>query len=224
MPRLKQVILDHDETIVENTVDFYEAYCEALKEYRSSCIPIEEFMELLRRNMLSSKIPDGISHSEFWTVFRRKYKSRHSFPRRGLYQFFTTLRNYGVRFFIVSGREVHPLEIMIELERHGLAEFIDHVFTLHDLYTMGFNEEFLFDKSRLIEFLKNKYGGVEDGALVCIGDYITDYLSCRKAGGIFIGINTYVERNNELKKVGVEYTARDFYEVLNLLSSLGLLR
>ncbi|MEM4881890.1 MAG: hypothetical protein QXP89_07235, partial [Desulfurococcaceae archaeon] len=83
-------------------------------------------------------------------------------------------------------------------------------------------EEFLFDKSPLIRYAKRKHG--ISGEVICIGDYVTDYYSCRKAGGVFVGIASVSERGESLKKAGVEFLVKDFYEALLCLHYLGLLR
>lgn len=224
MPRLKLIILDYDETLVENPFDFYEAYCQTLRIHGSTCPSYDEFMLLLRYNQLSDRIPGEVDQESFWRVFRKLYRSKHSTLRKGLREFLVIMRNFNVRLVVVSGREAPIWDIQRDLINHGVAEYIDEVLTLYNMEIMGFQEEFLFDKSCLIEYAKRKYGIYEDQAVICIGDYITDYFSCKKAGGIFIGINTYPERNSELKKHGVEYTARDFYDVLLIMHDLGLFK
>jgi phosphoglycolate phosphatase len=121
---------------------------------------------------------------------------------------------------IISGRETSKRYVLFDLERHGLVDYVDDVLTFEDLVLLGFKESFLFDKSQLINYAKQKYGVA--GEVICIGDYITDYLSCIKAGGIFIGVNKYVERNRYLERAGVKFLAKDFYEVALIVSSLGL--
>ncbi|MEM4718159.1 MAG: HAD hydrolase-like protein [Desulfurococcaceae archaeon] len=224
MPKLKLVILDYDETLVENSFDFYEAYCQALSTHGLTCIPYDEFIFLLRQNRLPDLIPGVIKQESFWRVFRRLYRSKHSILRRGLREFLVIMKNFNVSVVVISGREGPSWDIQRELINHGVAEYIDEVLTLSNLEIMGFHEEFLFDKSRLIHHAKQRYGAFGDHASLCVGDYITDYISCKKAGSIFIGINTFPERNIELKKHGVEYTAKDFYDVLLIIYNLGLLK
>lgn len=222
LPRLELFILDYDQTVVENFIDFYEAYCEALSTYGEGCLPYEDFIVLMRENKLQDKIPREGDQVKFWTTFRRLYRSRHSFPQRGLRELLLLLRIFNVKVVVVSGRETPSQLILWDLRRHGLDEFIDDVLTISDLVMIGGSEEFLFDKSSLIEYAMKKHGVT--GVVLCVGDYVTDYYSCGKIGGLFIGLNTMPERNNSLKEAGVSLLAKDFYEVLWHISELGFLR
>lgn len=216
------MILDYDETAVENTIDFYEAYCEALREKGRSCVDFNRFTTLLNENKLHEEIPSEVSETEFWKTFRSFYKSRHSIPRRGLREFLITMRTLNIKVVIVSGRETPSRYIELDLRNHGFHEFIDGVYTLHDLIIIGGMEEFLFDKSALIEYVKRRYSA--NGTIVCIGDYITDYYSCKKVGGVFIGINSAPGKSKSLREAGVKLLAKDFHDVLLYLYSLELLR
>jgi phosphoglycolate phosphatase len=222
MPRVGLVILDYDQTTVENIIDFYEAYCQALRLNGADCVAFPDFMTLLKENRLGEKIPREVDHDEFWRIFRRVYISRHSRPLNGLREFLLSLKNFNVKVVVISGRETPPWYIFWDLRRHGLDSYIDDVLTFHDLELLGYKEEFLFDKSELMNYVKKKHG--VSGDVVCIGDYIADYYSCRKINGIFIGVNVFSERNIDLEKAGVKILARDFYEVLVLMFENGLLR
>ncbi len=222
MKRLELVLLDYDQTLVDNTVDFYEAYCGALLHFGSKCISYDEFQELLVTNNLQSKIPRGVDPEEFFRVFRRLYISRHSIPQPGLREFLVTMKKLNIKTIVVSGRETHAWYITWDLARHGFLDYIDDVLTINDLVYLGQREKFLFDKTPLYEYAMKKHGVT--GLTICIGDYVTDYYSCKSINGVFIGLNKHPERNHFLIKEGVKMTARDFYEVLTLISDAGLLR
>lgn len=216
------VVLDYDETVVENIPDFYEAYCEALKIYGVKCPSFSEFEYLFDRNSLHERIPGGIRNEDFWRTFRKLYFSRHSRLKRGIREFLQRVKLFGVKVVIVSGREVHSYEIARDLRMRGLDEYVDDVFTIWDLQVLMGEEEFLFDKSYLIRYAKSKHAVYGD--LVCIGDYVTDYYSCLKCGGFFIGMNSSKNRGLLLKKAGVEIVVSDFMEALVVLSDMGFLR
>jgi len=220
--RLELLVLDYDETAVENTVDFYEAYCEALKIHGKKCVSFDRFIALLSTDELGEEIPVGADEVGFWRVFRRVYGSRHSTLRRGLRELLIAVKTLNVKVVVISGRETPPYHIEFDLRKHGISEFVDGVYTLYNLLLVGEREEFLFDKSPLIRYAKRKHG--ISGEVICIGDYVTDYYSCRKAGGVFVGIASVSERGESLKKAGVEFLVKDFYEALLCLHYLGLLR
>jgi phosphoglycolate phosphatase len=219
--KLRVIVLDYDQTLVDNTVDFYEAYCGAMRYYGTSCLLFNDFLKLLRTNNLDRAIPRGVSPEEFFRVFRGLYLSRHSSLQPGVREFLVLVKAFNVKIIVVSGRETPSWYIVWDLNRHGLMEFIDDVLTLNDRTRLGLEENFLFDKSGLIKYALGKHG--VSGGVVCIGDYVTDYYSCKSIGGVFIGLNKYSERNSELEKAGVKMLARDFHEVLVLLSQNGFL-
>ncbi|MEM0198967.1 MAG: haloacid dehalogenase-like hydrolase [Desulfurococcaceae archaeon] len=221
MPKLGLIVLDLDETTLENIFDFYEAYCTALRIHNEDCPGFDEFMVMFNENKLHEKIPSHVNHVDFWRTFRKLYASKHSWLKKGLREFLYYVKNLGVRIVIISGRESPSYGIWFDLRKHGIDEYVDELYTMWDLEILRGYEEFLFDKSYLVNHARRRLG--VQGETVCIGDYVTDYYSCVKAGGIFIGINSEESRNTALKKAGVKYVARDFTDVLVILSELGLL-
>jgi len=218
--KIKMLILDYDLSSVINDIDFYEAFCSALREVGRSCLSFNEFSTLLESDLLREYVSRYTSEDAFWRKFRQLYISRHSYPRRGLRELLIQMKRFSIKIVVLSGRETHPEYIWWDLRRHGLDELVDDIVTMYDLNTLFLQEEFLFDKSPLIEYVKRKHGVLE--GFVCIGDYVSDYYSCMKSGGVFIGIGSVV-RTSVLKKAGVQFTAEDFYEVLLKLRELGLL-
>ncbi len=216
-PRL--VVLDYDETTVDNTFDFYEAYCAALKLHGARCLEYSKFLALFSENKLHSEVPSRVDQESFWKTFRRLYQSRYSWLRAGLSEFLVYAKSLDTKIVIVSGRETPSQNIWLDLRKHGISEFIDDVYTLWDSALMGGEEGFLFDKSFLVSYVKTKYG-VHDN-FVCIGDFPTDYYSCVKAGGTFIGLTPIPERAEHLKKAGAKLVASNFKEVLVILSDIG---
>jgi phosphoglycolate phosphatase len=218
---VKLVIFDYDLTFVDNYVDFYEAYSSTLKTYGYEPPDFNKFMEMLEHDALEDSVPAGISKNDFWRLFRRLYLSRHGFLKRGCKEALISLKsNYHAKTVIISGRETSPIYIWMELGRLGVDEFMDEVYTLQDLVHLNGVEETLFDKTWLINHVMRKYG-VLPCQTVFLGDYITDYISALKSGVYFIGVNQSEVRGGLLRKKGVNLVAKDFYDVLLLLSSLN---
>jgi len=216
------VILDYDLSSVVNYADFYEAFCGALREIGKDCshMSFSDFQQLLDSDVLREYVQRITDEDSFWRRFRQLYISRHSFPRRGLREFLLLMKHLAVKVVVISGRETRSEYIWWDLRKYGLDELVDDVATMYDLNLLPLREEFLFDKSPLIEYVKKKHGVLRN--FICIGDYVTDYYSCDKSGGIFIGIGSDV-RTSVLKKAGVKLVVGDFYEVLPILRELGLL-
>jgi len=218
---VKLVIFDYDLTFVDNYVDFYEAYSSTLKTYGYEPPDFNKFMEMLEHDALEDSVPAGISKNDFWRLFRRLYLSRHGSLKRGCKEALISLKsNYHAKTVIISGRETSPIYIWMELGRLGVDEFIDEVYTLQDLVHLNGVEETLFDKTWLINHVMRKHG-VLPCQTVFLGDYITDYISALKSGVYFIGVNQSEVRGELMRKKGVNLVAKDFYDVLLLLSSLN---
>jgi len=210
---IKLAILDYDLTTMYNVFDFYEAYMSALKRYGGGFVSFDEFMELLNQDRLSERIPSGVDKAEFWLFFRRVYVSRHSTPMDGVGDFLRIVKGLGGKTVIVSGRETSSAYIWMDLRMHGLDEYVDEVYTIDDLARLGGVEEYLFDKSWIISYVLEKYA-VEPCRAVCLGDFTTDLLSCRKLGVPFIGVNKDEYRGRLLKSRGAIIVVKNFHEAI----------
>ncbi len=216
MNTIRIVLLDYDLTLMNSIYDFYDAVNTAVKKYGGEPVVFDYFYRLLIEHRLDELIPRGVSKVDFWKYFRKVYRSMTGIPVRGAYRFLLYTSMMGLLKIIVSGRENHPLNIWLELRRHGLDEYIDEVYTLYDLEVMGGVEEELFDKAWLIKVILKKWG-VTPCEAVYIGDYRQDYISSLKTGVEFIGVAFSRERAECLRSVGVERIAMDLEEALYYL-------
>lgn len=212
--------MDYDLTLLNNYVDFYDAFSDSLREFGLPPLSFEEFMELLEGNALGKLIPGGIEES-FWKHFRRIYPSHCLCVREGALELLSTLKSHNWINVVITGREKHRKAVEMELEMAGLREFVDDVYTILDAHLLGLGEEQLFDKSSLIGFALRKHG-VDPRDAICIGDFVTDLISCSKHGVKFIGINDSEARNEALRKLGAAYLVKNLREALRVILS-GLL-
>ncbi len=213
MGKIRVILLDYDLTLMDNIYDFYDAINEALKYFNAKPIPFNRFYYLFINYRLHEVVPSSVEQETFWRYFRRIYPSRTGLPVKGLDYFLYWVRNLGLKNIIISGRECHELKIHLELEKYGLRDYIDEVYTLFHLEIYGGLEEELFDKSWLIKWVLEKHG-TEPGEAVYIGDYSQDYYSSRKVNVEFIGLALSKERAECLQRIGVKYIAKNYYEVL----------
>ena len=207
------MLLDYDLTIMDNMIDFYEAFTESMKKYGYGTIGYDEFVQCVANDNLHSLIPPEKDSKDFWKYFRRIYPSKSGYPVKGIHRFLNILKSLQVPIVIISGREAHPLLLWLELARHGLDEYIDEIYTMFDLMIRGGTEEELFDKSWLIRHAVSKYG-IEPRCAVYIGDYKQDYISSTKAGVRFIGITRFKERAESLRMLGADIIVSDYDELL----------
>ncbi len=209
----KLVLLDYDLTIMDNMIDFYEAFIETMRKYGYGTISYDEFVQRVATDNLHTLIPSETDARDFWRYFRRIYPSKSGYPVKGIRRFLNILESLQVPIVIISGRETHPLLLWLELARYGLDEYIDEIYTMFDLAIRGGIEEELFDKSWLIRHAISKYG-VEPRCAVYIGDYKQDYISCSKTGVRFVGITRFKERAESLRMLGADIIVSDYDELL----------
>ncbi|ADV64566.1 HAD family hydrolase [Desulfurococcus mucosus] len=217
--RIRLVVMDYDLSMVYNLSDFYEAYSGALKSYGGGFISFDEFLNLLNEDRLSERIPGGVREEEFWLLFRRIYVSRHPIPMDGVVDLLRLLKSLPVKIAVVSGRETSGEYIWRDLRMLGLDEYVDEVYTVSDLQRLNGLEEYLFDKSWIISYILRKHGVAPCNAL-CIGDFTTDLLSCRKLGIPFIGVNKDEYRGMLLKKRGAAIVVKNLFEVVQWIPEL----
>lgn len=210
--KIRAVLLDYDLTLMDNLLDFYDAYNEALRKYTGRMIKFNKFFKLLITHSLHTLLPPNIDQISFWRYFRQVYRTKYGRPMEGAYYFLYWVKALGLKTIIVSGRECHETSIWEELKRFGLDEYIDGVFTLFNATVLGGIEEELFDKAWLINYVLRSYGLHKD-EVIYIGDYRQDLLSSRKAGVKFIGIAINEERKRCLHDLGAEYVGSNLYDV-----------
>ncbi len=213
-------MLDYDLTLMDNLIDFFDALNKALLRYAGKTITFDEFYSRFLNNRFVDISPENVAPEIFWRYFRMVYETRYGRPLKGAEEFLFRTKIQGLRNIIVSGRECHSKRIWLELERFGLAEFIDEVYTLYDLSLLGGIEEELFDKTWLIKYILAKYGASGNEA-VFLGDYSQDYLSSIKAGVRFIGVSSYPERKKYLRELGVKHIAEDLLEAYYILVGIN---
>jgi len=215
--KIKLVILDYDLTLVNNIIDFYISFSEALEKFTGKTLTFNEFYNYLARDELINILPDSIDQWVFWREMRRRICSSHTLiPSRGVKEFLYTTSFFNIKNVIVSGKECHPKYLELELEKIGIRDYVDGIYTFYSLQILNGVEETLFDKSWLLKYVVNKYK-VDPLETVYIGDYKMDYYSSLKAGVNFIGLASLPSRAKMFKEIGTKYVARDFYEALYLL-------
>lgn len=215
--KIKLVILDYDLTLINNLVDFYISFSESLEKFSGSKISFNEFYEYMSSDKLVSIPPKSIDSRVFWKDMRKRICRSHAIiPSIGVKEFLNITSSSNVKNVIVSGKECYSKYLEMELEKIGIREYINGIYTFFDLDILNGVEESLFDKSWLLKHVLNEYS-IEPSDAVYIGDYKLDYYSSLKVGINFIGFATIPGRIKMFKDLGVKYIARNFYEVLHLL-------
>jgi len=218
---IKLAILDYDLTLMNNALDFYIAFVNALSELCDRKTSFEEFYYLLGEDALDTIIPFDVDRRLMWERTRTHIcKSHVLIPNWGVKYFLQTARHLGVKVVVLTGRMCHPKHIIMDLEKSGLDDYISEVYTFYDLYVLGGVEETLHDKTWMLKYIVTKHG-VEPQEAVFIADYELDYYSSVKAGLEFIAYLGHKSRYEKFKRLGVKYIARDFYEATIFLIELA---
>ncbi len=210
--KIRSIMLDYDMTLMYNIFDLYDAFIIALKKHLNKSVSFDEFYNMFMNYELD-KMLNNINKHMFWRYHRRICRTLYGYPMKGLHYFLYWVKNLGLKTIIISGRERHPHILLFELQKFGLDEYIDDIYTLLNLYIYGGEEKELFDKSWLIKYVLEKYGA-DNSEAVYLGDHKLDYISSMKTGVRFIGIAFSTKRVKHLLNIGVKYIARDFYEAL----------
>lgn len=213
-------ILDYDLTIMDNLYDFYLSIAGTLRDRFGVNLCFREFYELLIRDELQDFVNKFVRDGEvFWREMRFRICKTHGLtPSNGVELFLKFVKKMGSKVAVVSGRECHSKHIVLDLEKSGLIDYIDGVYTLYDLYVNGGVEKYLFDKSWIIRYVCKQFN-VSPQEAVYIGDYHLDYRSSLEAGVKFIGVSKIRERRLGLVKAGARVVVEDFNEVLTAVSS-----
>ncbi len=209
-PRL--VLLDYDMTLMHTLIDFFEAVNAALEKYGGRTLSFNEFLYLFENERLGEIVPSGVEPRVFWRYFRRVYRTRYGYPSPGAEYMLRILSMNNTHIVIVTGRENCRIALWDELRRFGLHEYIDEVYSMRDLELLGGDEEELFDKSWLIQYVLRNHGA-EPREAVLIGDYMQDYYSAARAGIFFIGYAIHEKRRRQLRAAGAKYIVSSLYEI-----------
>jgi len=219
--KLRLVLLDYDLTLMNNAVDFYTAFTDALRELGTTHnTTFNEFYKLLGEDRLEDLIPPGIDKGVLWSIIRERIcSSRAVIPNTGVEYFLQIAKLLGLKTVVITGRTCHPKYIAMDLEKAGLDHYFDGIYTFHDMQLRGVREEVLFDKSWMIKRVVEE-NGVEPREAVFVADYELDYYSSVKAGVWFIAYLGHEARYEIFRKLGASYIARNFYEAASILIEL----
>ncbi len=220
MGKIKIVILDLDQTIVDSCRRFHEIFNSKLVEFGGEPVDWNRFRALYAEDRLDELIPEGVEREVFWKAFRRSYNTIiHPEDKLipGVEDTLIELRRRGLKIVVTTGREVQRDDIWRELEYFNIKDLVDEVYTLLD---QDPGEEFvIFSRTGLINKILSAHNLSPSEALF-VGDYWVDMESGRRAGVITVGVLTGHEPAERLLMHGANYIIEDINSLPSLLDEI----
>ncbi len=195
---LRLVIFDLDQTLLNTLPRFYRVFNSSLKHFGAEEIDWNTFIRDYAEDVLNNHVP--VEPREFWDYFLSHYNDIEcgkDEPIEGAIEVLKLLKDKGINVVVTTGRMVPASEVWKELERFGLAPYVDYVYTRLDRYGDGRRRTEL-----IIEAMKRFSASREETAFV--GDYWPDMQSGREAGIFTVGVLTGMESEEKLKENGAD--------------------
>ena len=202
MGKVKLIIFDLDQTLIDTFHRFFDVFNETLKAYNLEEIDLNTFSRLYKEDKLNDLIPEHINKKEFWIKFRRLYSSFENSKDSliaGVPEVLEFLRSKGYTIVVTTGREANPEQIKTELDKFKIGDFADFILTLAQQNPS--EEEELFSRAGILRQILQKYN-VKKEEVVFVGDYWVDMDAGKKVGIFTIGVLTGHEPEEKLYKYG----------------------
>ncbi|MCD6368218.1 MAG: HAD family hydrolase [Thermoproteales archaeon] len=216
MRKIKAVIFDLDQTLINSIERFYAVFIDTLKHFGGSTIGWDVFIESYAKDALNSFIPRGIEAKEFWDYFLSHYDECEVKSRviEGAEDTLRFLKQRGVYVIVVTGRKTPPRKVKEELEELGLGRMVDEVYTAEELDDIAVD----FSKKPLLVKAMKKFK-INPDECVFVGDYKPDMRVGKELGVYTIGVLTGHETRCSLRKAGADIVIDSIKDLPELLKN-----
>ncbi|MFX0067473.1 MAG: HAD family hydrolase [Candidatus Hodarchaeota archaeon] len=187
--KIKAVLFDLDGTLIDTRKRFYLVFKELLKEFSSTSIDSVRFGELFSRNELD-KILVGIKH-KFLPEFLKRYQYfsvATEKPFAGVKETLQKLNQDGFKIGVVTGRISSFENVLLELARHDLSQYVDVIVTKLS-FIDSYPVDHLLWKTDEIKEAAEKLK-VEPSECLFVGDHVYDVLSGKAVGALTVALMT----------------------------------
>jgi len=214
---VKLVIFDLDQTLIDTIHRFHEVFNRVLEMFGGVRISWNDFIVAYSSDTLDDYIPKSCDKRVFWREFRRIYSLFiHDLdkPIGGVEDVLKFLKLMGLKIVVCTGRECSREDVVKELQRFNLIQYVDGVYTL--MYQDPSEEDVVFCRSGLLKRILDDYDVKVDEVLF-VGDYWVDMYSAKKVGLKCVGVLTGYEPADRLMKFGADYIIRSVVELPKII-------
>ncbi len=216
--RIKLVIFDLDQTLIDTLPRFFKVFNKTLKKYGLREVEWDIFLEKYKADDLDSLISPRVLLDDFWNTFLEIYDEEPPLNDRaieGAEETLSCLRKSGVKIVVVTGRKSPKEKVWENLRLYGLDKYVDAVFTASSVQDL----EFRFSKKELLIKVIRDYG-VSEKEVMFVGDYRYDMLSGKKAGVFTVGVLTGHESEEVLFSYGADLVVESVASIPEVLEKL----
>ncbi|MBS7247809.1 MAG: HAD family hydrolase [Candidatus Jordarchaeales archaeon] len=181
--KVKAVIFDLDGTLINTKERFFKVFNETLEHLSLPPITKGKFEELYSRASLDEAIPEN-ARKNFWKRFLVRYgqvSSDEDGPILGVRETLKELKDRGLIICVVTGRACNAHSVWNELEKHGLAEYVDIVSAKNP----SVKDHYLKEEEILRVLEKT---GVKPDDCIVVGDFLADIETGKKIGAFTIAV------------------------------------
>ena len=220
MLKIKVIIFDLDQTLIDTLHRFFDVFNETLKHYNLESIDLSTFNRLYKEDRLNAVIPETVDLKAFWVEFRRLYSnfenSKDSLIEK-VPEVLKYLKEKGYTLVVTTGRETSPDRIRAELDKFKIGTFIDYILTLAQQNPS--EEKEMFSRTGLLKQILEKYH-VTKNEVIFVGDYWVDMDAGKKVGIFTIGVLTGHESEEKLYKYGASLVVPSVAELPSILKKI----
>jgi len=175
--KVKAVIFDLDGTLIDTRERFFRVFNEILEHFSLPRIAKGKFEELYSRASLDEAIPESVREN-FWKNFLVRYgqvSSHGDRPILGAKEILKELKDRGILVCVVTGRACSTHSIWDELEKHGLAEYVDIVSAKNTNV-----KDYYLKEEEVLRALEE--AGVKPNDCIIVGDFLADIETGKRIG------------------------------------------
>jgi len=197
---MKVAIFDLDQTLVDSLERFFNAFNKSLTKFKGNQVDFKTFFEKYSEDKLDDLLPPNIQLHVFWDYFLKIYDKVEGSIRliEGVKETLEKLYSCGIKIVIVTGRKSDEKVIWNQLEKLGIAKYVEKVYTAKSDNDISKG----FSKTNLLRKILKDFKITPCDAFF-VGDYRRDMKSAKSLGLYVIGVLT----GHESKEVLYEYGA-----------------
>jgi len=216
---IKCFIFDLDQTLVNTLSRFYRVFNITLKDFNLKEITWKDFIVNYARDTLDRYIPRPYRR-EFWEIFLEKYSELIGEVELidGAEDCLRYLKRMFLSIVVVTGRRVPVAEVMYELAKVSLIQYVDATYTAARIpFKDHVTNKILLFKKVLNDFM------LEPSEALVVADYRADIIASKSLKIKVIGVLTGLEREEVLRSLGASAVVYSVKELCTLLKSSKLI-